>query len=249
MALARLGPLQSGSNGSTDTGALLLGLFALMFAVVGLYYVYKGATNLRRGGQVVTGDPIDAGDLDLAEGAVELEGTARPRGETVSAWYTDTDAIAYRYERKEKRHSSGEGASWQTVREGQVAVPFDVEDETGCAPVDPEDADLSLDLENTGGGSGTKKLEGRLEPGSTVYVNGVKREVTAREGPLADAYEAVGGGEDMVVADTTETWTAARYGARGVGQVVIGLVLAGVGAAMGAVALGVPLSVFEGPFA
>ncbi len=231
---------------------LLPAVFVIAFGGVGGYLLYKGVSSLVRGGRVITGDPIDAGDFHLAEGNVELEGTARPRDETLSARYTGTDVIGYTYQRKERKRThdpdGGTQTKWKTVAEGGEAVPFDVEDDTGRATVDPENADLTFDLENVGGGAGTRKYEGRLEPGATVYVNGEKRDITEREGPLADVRAAVGGGEDLVVSDTTEGWTAARYTARGVLQSLIGLVFASVAAFVVASAFGVPLPIDPASF-
>jgi len=232
----------------TDPETLLPAVFVLAFGGVGCYMCYRGVTSLARGGRVISGDPIEAGDFHLAEGNVELEGTARPLGETVSAPYTDTDVLAYSYERKERRRDhdpdGGTQTRWETVEQGGDAVPFEVVDDTGGVAVDPEGADLTFDTERTGdGGVGTRTYEGRLEPESTVYVNGTKGEVTEREGPLADERAAVGGGEDLVVSDTSEGWTAARYLGRGVGELLFGLVFAAVGAFVGASMLGIPLPV------
>lgn len=232
---------------------LLPVVFVVVFGGVGTYMVYRGASSIARGGRVVSGDPTEAGDFHLAEGNVELEGTAQPLGETVAAGYTGTEVVAYTYERKERRRdhdpNGGTQTEWRTVEEGGDAVPFEVVDDTGRVAVDPEGADLTFDTEQTGdGGPGTRTYEGRLEPGSTVYVNGVKRDVAEREGPLRDARAAVTGGEDLVVSDTSEGWTAARYFGRGVGQVLFGLVFVGVGAFVAASVLGVPLPFDLGPF-
>lgn len=228
-------------------------LFVLVFGGVGVYMTYRGASSIARGGRVVSGDPIDAGDFHLAEGTVELEGTAQPLGETVPAKYTDSEVIGYRYEREERRreHRTGDSnqTEWRTVDEGGKAVPFEVVDDTGRTAVDPEGADLTFDMERTGKGDpNTRLYEGRLEPGSTVYVNGVKRDVNAREGPLRDARAAVAGGEDLVVSDTSEGWTAARYLGRGVGQVLFGLVFAAVGVFVAAKILGLPLPIDPSAF-
>jgi hypothetical protein len=50
----------------------------------------------------------------------------------------------------------------------------------------------------------------------------------------------LGGGEDLVVSDTTENWTAMRYGVRGVGQVVVAAVALLMAGFVLARALGVP---------
>jgi len=218
-------------------------LFVVVFGGVGVYMTYRGASSIARGGRVVAGDPIDAGDFDLAEGDVELEGTAQPLGETVTAMYTDAEVLAYSYERKERRRdhdpNGGTRTHWETVDSGGDAAPFQVVDDTGSVAVDPEGADLTFDSERTGGGAGTRMYEGRLEPGATVYVNGVKRDATDTEGPLRDARAVVAGGEDLVVSDTTEGRTAARYFGRGIGQLLFGLVFAGVGVFVAASMLGV----------
>jgi len=238
-------PLQGGVSVDqlTEPNVLFAGLFLVAFGGVGLFMIYRGASSIARGGRVASGDPIDAGDFHLAEGNVEVQGTAQPLGETIAAGYTGADVIGYSYERKERRrsHSSnGSQTKWKTVEEGGDAVPFEVVDDSGRVAVDPEGADLTFDSERTGeGGPGTRLYEGRLEPGSTVYVNGVKRDVNEREGPLRDARAAVAGGEDLVVSDTSEGWTAARYLGRGVGQLVFGLVFAAAGAFVAATMLGI----------
>lgn len=252
LAVRQAVPLQGGISVDqlTQPEVLFPALFVLAFGGVGGYMLFKGVGSLARGGRVVSGDPIDAGDFHLEEGDVELEGEAQPLGETVSARYTGTDVLGYTYKRKERRRDhdpdGGTQTHWETVAEGGEAVPFAVADETGQVAVDPEDADLTFDEERAGGSGGTRRYEGRLEPGSTVYVNGTKREVTAREGPLADQRAVVAGGEDLVVSDTTEAWTAARYGLRGVGQVLFGLVFAGVAVYVVASALGIPVPVDPG---
>lgn len=254
LAVRPVVPLQGGVSIDrlTQPDVLFPALFVLAFGGVGTYMLFKGVRSLARGGRVVSGEPVDAGDFHLEEGNVELEGEAQPLGETVSARYTGEEVLGYTYKRKERRRDhdpdGGTQTHWETVAEGGDAVPFTVVDETGQVAVDPEDADLTFDEENVGGGAGTRQYEGTLEPGSTVYVNGVKREVTEREGPLADERAVVAGGEDLVVSDTTEAWTAARYGLRGVGQVVFGLVFAAVGAFVAASMLGIPLPVDPGSF-
>lgn len=254
-ALGVVAPLQSDVSVDqlTEPQTLLPLVFLLVFGGVGVYMTYRGTASLARGGRVVSGDPIEAGDFHLAEGDVELEGTAQPLGDPLTARYTGAEVIAYTYERKERRqkHNTGEGnqTEWRTVEEGGDAVPFEVVDDTGQVAVDPEGADLTFDTERTGeGGAGTRTYEGRLDPGSTVYVNGRKHEVAEREGPLAEERAVVGGGEDLVVSDTSEGWTAARYLAKGVGQILFGLVFAGVGAFVAAQMLGLPLPVDVGAF-
>jgi hypothetical protein len=218
-------------------------LFVVVFGGIGVYMTYRGASSIARGGRVVAGDPIDAGEFHLAEGNVEVEGTAQPLGETIAARYTDTEVVGYTYERKERRHDhdpNGQNQThWETVDSGGDAVPFEVVDDTGSVAVDPEGADLTFDTERAGGGSGTRTYEGRLEPGSTVYVNGVKRDAADSESPLRDARAVVAGGEDLVVSDTSEGWTAARYLGQGVGQLLFGLIFAGVGVFVAASMLGV----------
>lgn len=132
-------------------------LFAVVFVIPGVYILYRGVSGLRTVYYILTNDPISVRECASRTGPVEIEGTATDDdGQTVTAPFTDTDCLAYEYEAQEYR-SSGKSSSWKTVDEGDTAVSFLVDDETGTVRVDPTGADLQFE-------SHTLKVDGGDEP-------------------------------------------------------------------------------------
>lgn len=72
------------------------GLPGIVVGMGGLYFVYRGVMAVRQAlaSRSVEREPI--GSLADRAGAVEVEGTAKPAEETVTAPLTGTESVAYR---------------------------------------------------------------------------------------------------------------------------------------------------------
>lgn len=223
---------------SVNDEVLIGALVTVAAGAFAAYTLYRAAKNLGRANAIWSHDPVDAGSVHLEDGVVEVQGTAEPIDETLSAPYTGTSSLAYTYEkeRKERNHDSDGGSRtrWRTVESGSARTPFYVTDDTGSVAVDPEGASISLDSDRVGRSGRTRRSEGRLEPGETVHVYGRKRDGTADGSAPGDDPVYIGDGDGdatFTVSDTTETRTIVRYLASGIGGVIFGLVLLAVAAA------------------
>lgn len=194
--------------------------------VVGPWVLLLGTRQLRQGYRLFASDPVGAGEVETADGVVEVEGTARELDGVLSGQYSDEPAFAqsWRRERKEERTNSDgeERTSWDTVSEGSDSVPFVVEDATGEVVVDPAGATLSIEESRQRSRSGIwlfdrsreyREYEGRIGPGDDVYVYGQKRPASDDDAPVDDSHY-VGSGSDVsefVVSDVSELRTVLRY--------------------------------------
>jgi hypothetical protein len=172
-------------------------LFFAVFLVAGAGFggrsLYIGTGALASAVWIGASDPLPADEVYLADGAVEIEGTAEPvvleEGVevTVPSPTTGTDCLAYTWEKQEERRSTGRRGrtTWTMAGENEESVPFFVADDTGRVAVDPAEATLSLKPELERKTHDTREYEGRLEPGDDVHVYGYKREVTGTDDRFA----------------------------------------------------------------
>jgi len=230
----------------------VVGVVALALVPLGAYITNQALGDLQRGWTIWQNDPIDAGDVEYEDGVVEVQGEAEQlEDELLTTEYTDTPAVVHEYKLQvhEDDRSGDEGAEWQTVDSGTEAQPFYVTDETGSVAVDPDGANVSLDMEKVSGGSEidigsvdastSKRHEGLLAPGDHVHVFGQKRDAQG-DGPDSERFYISDGGETdtFSVSDTTETRTTVRYIGGGLSRLILGLAALAVGGFLALVLLG-----------
>lgn len=230
----------------------VLGAAGLALVVIGGYIVNNAVGDLRSGWTIWQNDPIDAGDVEYEDGAVEVQGEVEQiEDQLLTTEYTDTPAVAHEYKlqvHEENRTNEG-GPEWETVDSGTEAQPFYVTDETGTVAVDPDGANVSLDMEKVSGGSEidigsvdastSKRHEGLLAPGDHVHVFGQKR--TAQGDGPGDERVYIGDGgetETFSVSDTTETRTVVRYLGGGLTRLILGVAALALGGFLVLVLLG-----------
>jgi len=121
-------------------------------------------------------EPVSAEEARLRDGAVKVEGVARPvdDDELFGAKYTDEKVIGHEWARKKKKNRSNTNtkSTWTTQEAGEEAIPFYVEDDTGGIAVDPDGANLSFEKEVINRTPAVKKEVGTLNPGDDVHVRG-----------------------------------------------------------------------------
>ena len=132
----------------------------------------------------------------MALGRVELRGRAVPR-RLVESPITARPCIYYRYRVAEK-----DGDTWKTILKGESSrCVFELEDDTGRVPVDPEGAEIQfarfkyvgskpelhaglaafLAANRIGLEDGYNFFEWRVDPGEALYVLGTASERSPRE--------------------------------------------------------------------
>lgn len=205
------------------TGWVVLAMAGLA-VVVGPWVLVHGVRELRQGYEIFTNDPVGAGEAHLADGVVEVEGTAKRLDGTLSGKYSGRPALAHSWRRERRRErTDDEGntrTSWDTVSRGSDAVPFLVEDGSGEIAVDPAGANLSIGESRVGSGGWFtrrneryREYEGRIEPGDSVHVYGQMRSGRDGDAPGEDRDYIGDGGEvsEFVVSDGSELRTVLRY--------------------------------------
>lgn len=221
----------------TQVDVIAVGLLIASVAgiLLGVYLVVWGVNGIRRGFSVWSNDPIPIADAHLADGTIEVEGTAESLVETVNAPYSGRSCLAYssKKERKEReRNDDGDWeTNWKTVSSSSGSVPFDVVDETGSIPVDPGEATLGMDREYSSRSGDVRRRENRIDTGDDVHVIGQRLSVTEKRPELGDAAEYIGDGDDAPtfrVTDGSELETVARMFGRSAASVLFGVLLAGV---------------------
>lgn len=144
-----------------------------VFAVGGLlvgagFYLVGGVlTNLQPYIRLHRTNPTDAGDVDPADGLVQVSGRVRPAETILSTPISGTEAVCYRLSRtrttetedadgsamwgpgkptsSQHPHGPLSGLLNETQLIADECVPFVLEDETGHVVVDPTDAQLRLE--------------------------------------------------------------------------------------------------------
>ncbi|MES3160991.1 MAG: GIDE domain-containing protein, partial [Halorubrum sp.] len=211
------------------------GILVVSAAVVllGAYLIVWGLNGFRRTASVWRSDPIPIEETHLADGTVEVEGTAETLEATVSAPYSDRTCLAYsaKKERKERQKKNGEWEkTWNTVSSPSGSVPFTVEDDTGSIAVDPDAATLGMDGEYSHRSGNVKYSENRIDPGDTVHVIGQMQSVTANRPELGDERTYIGDGDETPtfrITDGSEFETVVRMFGRSAGALILGTLLAG----------------------
>ncbi|MFC5135023.1 MULTISPECIES: GIDE domain-containing protein [Haloferacaceae] len=203
--------------------------------VLGVYLVIWGVNGLRRTVAVWASDPIPVGEAGLADGTIEVEGTAEPLSGTLRSPYDDAECLAYSYSKKRKEREKNEDGEyeteWRTLDSGGDSIPFLVSDDTGSIPVDPAAATLGLDTEYNSRRGDIKRTESRIDPGDGVHVIGQKVPAVEADADLGDARAYIGDGEETPTFRVTnggELETVARMFGRSAGSIALGAVLIGV---------------------
>ena len=214
------------------TEELLVLVLAGGAALVGVYLVLWGINGVRRTIEVWSSDPVPIGEAHLADGTVEVEGTAEALSDTLRSPYENAECLAYSYSKKRKereRNEDGEyETEWRTIDSGSESVPFSVVDDTGSIPVNPAAATLGLDTAYSSRNGDIKKTESRIEPGDGVHVIGQKRSAVEAAAGLGDAKAYIGDGDEAPTFRVTtggELETVARMFGRSLGSVAAGAVL------------------------
>lgn len=204
-------------------------------ALVGIYLVVWGINGIRRTVAVWASDPIPIGEAHLADGTIEVEGSAETLSETLQSPYDGARCLAYSYSKKRKereRNEDGEyETEWRTVESGTESVPFLATDDTGSIPVDPAAATLGLDTAYSDRSGDIKKTESRIDPGDGIHVIGQKCPATATDADLGDRRAYIGDGDEAPsfrVTEGGELETVARMFGRSLGSIALGAVLVGV---------------------
>lgn len=123
----------------------LVGLAFLAFMVAGGLLLVRESVGLFRdvAAMVLTRTArIDS----VRAGRVEVSGEVRPAERTLTDPVSGDEAVAYEYEASHERGLKRDPLDWtrwgyRTETDGGVAVPFDVEDESGRVRVEPGDPD------------------------------------------------------------------------------------------------------------
>lgn len=177
-----MGPIQTGG---VEPGALVGGVIVVLAGVWTLRIV------VRTVGRLVSMVGVSTRPVAAVEpGSVEVEGTVRSAGETVSSQMSDDEAVIREYRsqswRRDRPGNDNTGTGYvpplpqsltPNALNNTASVPFYVEDDTGQVLVDPVKADVSLaadekDTKRPGYERRERQVEARLEPGDEVYVLG-----------------------------------------------------------------------------
>lgn len=124
----------------SDTVALI---FAGLPAVVGLVCLANSIHLLRRYVKLDRVPPTDVVAVDGDEETVELVGRAYPADEPLTSPFQGEDTLAYWWAIKQFKLNSSRN-HWR--ESGRETTPFVLKDSTGEILVDPEGADIAIDL-------------------------------------------------------------------------------------------------------
>jgi hypothetical protein len=198
-------------DGMTITLVALVFLFCLYGFVKGLGLFWEGY-------KVKSRDVTPANEVYLADGVVEVEGTAEILDETVESPYTNTDCLVYEY--KKERDTDRGDSGMTTVASGSEGVPFLLADGSGEVAVDPTGAEFMLGTDDIEGGTREKKHENRIEPGDPIHISGQKREAAEKREDALDQERCYVGDGDRVsqyrITDGSETWAVVGLVGKGV---------------------------------
>jgi len=201
---------------------MTIALVALVFLFC-LYTFVKGFGLFREAYKIKSRDVTPANEVYLADGVVEVEGTAEVLDETVQSPYTNTDCLVYEYKKERDDGHTGDDthdSGMTTVDSGSEEVPFLIADGTGDVAVDPTGAEFMLGTDDVEGGTREKKHENRIEPGNPIHVTGQKREAAEQRDDGLDQQRCYVGDGDRVsqyrITDGSETWAVVGLVAKGV---------------------------------
>lgn len=134
------GTAAAGVAGGVPAIPLQVSLDALVVEVflfgLGLVMVYTGFQEYRVGRLIrdTATETVQA----AAVGRTELEGTAKPLGETLARPFTEGECIYAHYQIKEEREDSDGDTSWATLDHDTWVTDFYLDDGTGRVLVEPE---------------------------------------------------------------------------------------------------------------
>lgn len=120
------------------------GWFALVGLGMGGLFLVGGWKGYKRA-QLVRDTPTSK-VRSLAVGVAEVKGEAEPVGEPLVSPLTHREACMYSLH-VERHDPDDEGSDWDTVLRLSDQVPFRVDDGTGKARVEPQGADLEIEVE------------------------------------------------------------------------------------------------------
>lgn len=167
--------------------------------------------------KVKSRDVTPANEVYLADGVVEVEGTAEVLDETVESPYTTTDCLVYEYK---KERDIDDDSGMTTVDSGREGVPFLLADGSGEVAIDPTGAEFMLGTDDIEGGVHEKKHENRIEPGDSIHVSGQKRAAAEQRDDVLDQERCYVGDGNRIsqyrITDGSETWAVVGLVAKGV---------------------------------
>ena len=218
-------------------------VFALLVLTIALVFSYYALKEFYRTFMLASNRPISADAVATTDGAVELEATAQLLNAS-----DDDGRIAYKRKQQKKeveRDSDGKKeVNWKTVSSSEEASPFRLTDETGSVVVDPDGANLSIDMDLAQSTNRRRTYRGSITPGDTVHIYGHKRSATDAEDSPGDAEVFVGDGDgEFLISDTTQFRTVVRYLTSGVKYLILGLVVLAFGVMLTLVALDMVLGI------
>lgn len=193
-------------TGAIEPGTLVGGL---LVAVIGVWTLRIAVRSVGRLASMVgtSTRPVEA----VEPGTVEVEGTVRSAGKTVSGEVTESKAVVTEYRSQTYDRSDENNLGLLPIPQSltpnalnkTAAVPFYVDDDTGRVLVDPVKADVSLstetkERERLGADRRKHEVEALLEPGDEVYVLGravpsERYSPPERSGILYKLYRLLGG--------------------------------------------------------
>jgi hypothetical protein len=201
---------------------MTIALVALVFLFC-LYTFLKGLGLFWEAYKIKSRDVTPANEVYLADGVVEVEGTAEVLDETVQSPYTNTDCLVYEYKKERDDGHTGDDthdSGMTTVDSGSEGVPFLLADDSGDVAVDPTGAEYMLGTDDVEGGTREKKHENRIEPGDSIHVVGQKRAAAERREDGLDQQRCYVGDGDRIsqyrITDGSETWAVVGLLAKGV---------------------------------
>lgn len=141
-----------------------LSLYLAFFGGLGTWWFFRGMRQWRRERLIETTPTSKI--RSMAMGLVELQGQAEQGTHLLKGPFSNKDCVFYKY--RIERLQSGDGRNgWVTVASASTAHnSFFINDGTGRALVDPEGADVELEIpsfEFTGGGMSGETLPVELE--------------------------------------------------------------------------------------
>lgn len=161
-------------------------VFIAIFGLPGVYFLYRAVTEFWTAYHVLTNDPVGVNEVPSQSGPIEIEGTAAVATDhgTVRTPVTDTECLVYEYEVQETAPSDDGGLrNWETLDDGNDAVPFLLEDDTGAVIVDPAGADHRFEehgMEFTPGEKPPRRIARRItSPDETDSQDGTEAPIVA----------------------------------------------------------------------
>ena len=128
-----------------------ISIVKIILFFTGLITIYGGIT-LFKTKRLIEDTPTSK-IRSLAMGLVEIYGQAIPsQNKTLTSPFTQKECVYYQY-KIEEYHSSGKSSKWQTIRQEEQKILFQLQDDTGTIQINPENAQIEIpnDFEKTSG--------------------------------------------------------------------------------------------------